>query len=110
RASGYNGLTPELRKRFANGFAGALAYTYGKVTDTVPDATAVVPASADDATFTYNPGNFCRDADAKFAHNAAAFGGDDAGGVNDQRQRLVLSGLWALPYWQGTDGWRRYVL
>jgi hypothetical protein len=29
---------------------------------------------------------------------------------NDQRQRLVLSGLWALPYWQGTDGWRRYVL
>jgi outer membrane receptor protein involved in Fe transport len=93
--SEYNGLTLELRKRFANGFSGALAYTYGKVTDTVPDATAVVPASADDA---------------KFASNPADFGADDAAGVNDQRQRLVLSGLWALPYWQGAEGWRRYLL
>ena len=53
------------------------AYTLGKVADTVPDATAVVPGTDD----------------AKFASNPADFDADRAPGNNDQRHRLVLSGV-----------------
>src|SRR6185295_11846197 len=77
--SEYNGATFELRKRYSNNWQASLAYTLGKVTDTVPDATAVVPASADDA---------------KFASNPADFGADDAPGNNDQRHRIVMSGVY----------------
>ncbi len=88
--SEYNGLTLELRKRFRGNLQGNLAYTYGEVTDTAPDATAVVPNSGDDAKFPPDPTNF---------------GLADGPGINDQRHRLVVSGLWSLDYWQGTGGW-----
>jgi outer membrane receptor protein involved in Fe transport len=92
--SEYNGLTLELRKRF-NGYVQAnLAYTLGKVTDTNPDATAVVPNSGDDAKFASNPFNF----------NA-----DDAPGSNDQRHRVVFSGLWDLAWWKGSTGAMKYL-
>ncbi|PYR88999.1 MAG: hypothetical protein DMF84_26040 [Acidobacteria bacterium] len=77
--STYNGMTLELNRRFIHGFQGRAAYTLGKVEDTVPDATAVVPGGGDDAKFASNPANF----DA-----------DRAPGNNDQRQRLVLSGVY----------------
>jgi outer membrane receptor protein involved in Fe transport len=76
--STYNGVTLELNRRFVRGFQARAAYTLGKVTDTVPDATAVVPASSDDA---------------KFASNPANFEADRAPGNNDQRHRLVVSGV-----------------
>ena len=78
--STYHGLTFEANRRFARGLQGRVAYTLGKVTDTVPDATAVVPASSDDA---------------KFASNPADFNADRAPGNNDQRHRLVMSGVYA---------------
>jgi outer membrane receptor protein involved in Fe transport len=93
--SQYNGVTLELRKRFDGLLQYNVAYTYGKVTDTTPDATAVVPNGSDDAKFPSNPFDF---------------EDDDAPGNNDQRQRLVVSGLWDLGYWRDATGAARYLL
>jgi outer membrane receptor protein involved in Fe transport len=78
--SRYNGLTVELNRRFANHLQFRVAYTLGKVEDTVPDATAVVPG---------NPGD-----DVKYASNPANFDADRTAGNNDQRHRLVMSGVY----------------
>ena len=77
-ASTYNGVTVELNRRFARHVSARAAYTLGKVTDTVPDATAVVPGSSSD--------------DAKYASNPANFEADRTVGNNDQRHRFVFSG------------------
>jgi outer membrane receptor protein involved in Fe transport len=78
--STYNGLTFEANRRFSEGFQARAAYTVGRVMDTVPDATAVVPGGGDDA---------------KFASDPADFDVDRTVGNNDQRQRLVLSGVYS---------------
>ena len=44
----YNGITFELNRRFSSGLQARAAYTLGRVEDTVPDATAVVPGSTGD--------------------------------------------------------------
>jgi outer membrane receptor protein involved in Fe transport len=75
----YNGVTLELNRRFRAGLQARVAYTLGKVEDTVPDATAVVPQGSDDA---------------KFASNPANFDDDRAPGNNDQRHRFVASAVW----------------
>ena len=75
--STYHGLAVEANRRFSGGLQARLAYTLGKVTDTAPDATAVVPGVDD----------------AKFASNPADFDADRAPGINDQRHRLVMSGV-----------------
>jgi outer membrane receptor protein involved in Fe transport len=79
--SQYNGATIELNRRFANNFQARVAYTVGKVIDTVPDATAVVPGNAGD--------------DAKYASNPANFDADRTYGNNDQRHRFVASGVYS---------------
>jgi outer membrane receptor protein involved in Fe transport len=86
--STYNGVTVELNRRFAARLQGRVAYTLGKVEDTVPDATAVVPQGSDDA---------------KFASNPADFEADRAPGNNDQRHRVVLSGTFMTDRF-GRDG------
>ena len=59
--SRYNGLTLELNRRFANHLQCRAAYTLGKVEDTVPDATAVVPGNAgDDVEVRVEPGGLRR--------------------------------------------------
>ena len=78
--SRYNGLTMELNRRFARSLLWRVAYTLGKVEDTVPDATAVVPGNATD--------------DGKYASNPANLDADLTAGNNDQRHRLVTSGVW----------------
>ena len=93
--SEYNGLTLELRRRFGDGLQATVAYTLGEVEDTVPDATAVVPNSADDA---------------KFASNPYDFEDDRAPGSNDQRHRLVFSGFWALGDARQAGGLRQALL
>lgn len=77
--STYNGITLELHKRFSQGSQYRIAYTLGKVEDTVPDATAVVPEGSDDRKFASNPGDFDT---------------DRAPGNNDQRHRLVASAVY----------------
>jgi len=81
--SHYNGLTLQVNKRFSRNYQLAAAYTLGKVTDTNPDATAVVPFGSDDAKMVYNP---------------AVPELDRAPGNNDQRSRMVISAIWALNY------------
>jgi len=76
--SRYNGVTFELNRRFSSGFQLRGAYTLGKVEDTVPDATAVVPGNAGD--------------DAKYASDPRNFDFDRTVGNNDQRHRFVASG------------------
>jgi outer membrane receptor protein involved in Fe transport len=88
--STYNGFTGELRKRFGGRLQASFAYTLGKVEDTVPDATAVVPGNAGD--------------DSKYASNPADFEADRAPGNNDVRHRAVFSGLWDLNYLSGKGG------
>ena len=75
--SRYNGITFEVNRRYSNSLQFRAAYTLGKVTDTVPDATAVVPGNAGD--------------DVKYASNPANFDVDRTVGNNDQRQRFVVS-------------------
>src|SRR4030095_14378757 len=79
----YHGLTLELNKRYSRHFQQRLAYTWSKAIDDVPDATAVVPQGADDSKYVQNPLNI-RD--------------DRALSVNDQRHRMVVSGVWDLNY------------
>ncbi len=83
--SRYNGITLELNRRFAGGLQVRTAYTLGKVEDTVPDATAVVPGNAGD--------------DIKYASNPADFDADRTYGNNDQRHRFVVSGTYATDAW-----------
>ncbi len=78
--SRYNGITFEVNRRLANHLQFRGAYTLGKVDDTVPDATAVVPG---------NPGD-----DVKYASNPNDFEADRTAGNNDQRHRFVLSGIY----------------
>jgi hypothetical protein len=85
----YHGLTLEVNKRYSARFQQRLAYTWSKAIDDVPDATAVVPQGSDDAKYVQNPLNM-RD--------------DRALSVNDQRHRLVFSGVG--PGLPGIFGWR----
>jgi outer membrane receptor protein involved in Fe transport len=78
--SRYNGVTVEVIRRLANDLQFRGAYTLGKVEDTVPDATAVVPG---------NPGD-----DIKYASNPADFDADRTAGNNDQRHRFVASAVY----------------
>ena len=87
--SRYNGITFELNRRFARNLQLRAAYTLGKVEDTVPDATAVVPG---------NPGD-----DVKYASNPADFDADRTVGNNDQRHRFVGSAVFS-PNGAGDSG------
>ncbi|MCA1583702.1 MAG: TonB-dependent receptor [Acidobacteria bacterium] len=89
--SRYNGMTFELNRRFSGGLQARAAYTLGRVEDTVPDATAVVPGNAGD--------------DLKYASNPADFDADRTDGNNDQRHRFVLSGIYSTDQWaSGFEG------
>jgi outer membrane receptor protein involved in Fe transport len=79
--SRYNGLTLELNRRFWGDVQFRAAYTLGKVEDTVPDATAVVPGNAGD--------------DVKYASNPVDFNADKTVGNTDQRHRFVASGVYS---------------
>ncbi|MDQ2870407.1 MAG: TonB-dependent receptor [Acidobacteriota bacterium] len=79
-SSRYNGATLEFVKRYSSNWTARVAYTYSKVLDNKPDATAVVPGTDD----------------AKYAQDPFNLNGDWAPGDNDVRHRLVVSGLWAI--------------
>ena len=83
-SSTYHGVVLQATKRMANDFQFLASYTLGKVIDDVPDH------------FTVNPGpdDFGQISDSS---NPPA---DRGPGANDQRHRLVLSGIWELDYAQ----------
>jgi len=94
--SRYNGYTIDFNKRFSHNWQARLSYTYSKVEDNKPDATAVVPGFGDDAKYIQDPQNI---------------DGDWSLGDNDVPNRLVFSGVWDLNgYAQKFDGWKKYVL
>ncbi len=76
-------MTIQLNKRYSRSFQLSGAYTWSKVIDTVPDATAVVPQGSDDA---------------KYVQNSLNLRDDRARGNNDQPHRLVINGIWDLRY------------
>jgi hypothetical protein len=81
----YHGGFIQLKKRMSRNFQGQVAYTYSHVIDDRPDATAVVPGT-DDGKMLFDPKcDRC----------------DRANGDNDQRHRIVISGIWALNYANG---------
>ena len=84
--SNYNGMTIQLNKRFAKNYQVMAGYTFGKVIDDEPDATSVVPFSFDDTKMVSDPLNIRADKSV---------------GINDQRHRFVLSGVWNLNYASG---------
>ncbi len=88
--STYNGLSFELNRRFSTGVQAKVSYTLGRVEDTVPDATAVVPGGGDDA---------------KFASDPSDFDTDRTDGANDQRHRFVASAVIDSNHWaSGMEG------
>jgi outer membrane receptor protein involved in Fe transport len=93
--STYHGLSLDVTKRYSHHWQGRIAYTWGKVLDTKPDATAVVPQSSDDAKFAQDPRNLQ---------------GDYGPGDNDVRHRLVVSGLWNLDYFGNASPVTKWVL
>jgi outer membrane receptor protein involved in Fe transport len=80
-SSRYNGYTVDFSRRMTTNWQARLAYTWSKVEDDRPDATAVVPGGSDDAKNAQDPFNLR---------------GDWAPGDNDVRHRVVLSGVWDL--------------
>ena len=94
--SRYNGLTIEVNRRLSNHLQYRAAYTLGKVEDTVPDATAVVPGNAGD--------------DVKYASNPMNFDADRTFGNNDQRHRFVASGVYDTSGFAGLDGLMRALV
>ena len=93
--SEYNGATLEINKRFSNNWQARIAYTFGKVIDTKPDATSGVPNGGDDAKQVSDPRNF----------NV-----DRAVGDADQPHRVVISAYWSMPYFRNAGGWQQSVL
>ena len=83
--SSYHGITLDLNRRFTGGTMFRIAYTLGQVSHTVPDATAVAAGNVQD--------------DAKYASNPSDFEADRTYGNNDQRQRLVASGVYRSGGW-----------
>lgn len=79
----YHGGTLQVNKRMSRNYQFSAAYTYSKIIDDNPDATAVVPRGSDDAKMIYNPALPIQ---------------DRALGANDQRHRMVISGIWQLNY------------
>jgi hypothetical protein len=76
----YHALLLSLERRFSGGFQVSAAYTFSKTIDDNPEPVAVNPGPTD--------GLLLSD-----ATNPRA---DRSSGVNDQRHRLVLSGLWQI--------------
>jgi hypothetical protein len=83
-SSSYNGLSVELKRRFAQNFQGMISYTYSHSIDDTPDATAVVPFSSGD--------------DAKITMYTLNPGFDRGNSVTDQRHRFVTNFVWNLNY------------
>ncbi|HVE65237.1 MAG TPA: hypothetical protein VNC59_01555, partial [Thermoanaerobaculia bacterium] len=81
--SEYHGASLELVKRFSHNWTARLGYSYGRATDTKPDATAVVPQGTDDA---------------KFMQDTLDAAGEHGPSDLDVRHRVVLSGVWDLKY------------
>lgn len=92
--SKYNGLTLDLNKRYSDNFQARLAYTYSKARDNRPDATIVV-AGVDDA---------------REVQDSRNINDDYSFGDSDVRNRVVLSGVWNLHYFDALQSATAHAL
>jgi len=76
----YNALVLQIRKRYAHGFQLSASYTFSRTIDDNPEPIAVNPTATDNLLLS----------DATNPRPDRGFG------VNDQRHRLVLSGIWQI--------------
>ena len=88
------GLALRASKRFSQNFQFLASYTLSKVIDDAPEATGVNPPSGDRRLLS-DPSNPRT---------------DRGPGVNDQRHRFVISGIWQLNYANRISGWSRAIL
>jgi len=89
----YHGVTVQVNKRLSGLVQLLASYTFGKVVDDAPNVYA--GGSGGDATLLSD------------ATNPSA---DRGPGVNDQRHRLSVSGVWQLQYADGLSGLTRSLL
>lgn len=82
----YHGLALQLNRRFSRNYQFLASYTFSKVIDDAPDATAVVSNNFGD--------------DSKIVQYTLFPRLDRGLGNADQRHRFVLSGVWDLNYSQ----------
>jgi len=93
-ASFYNAFTLKVEKRFSQGFSILLAYVNSKLLD----------ASA--ATSTVTGGN----TSTGILNIYNLLGGEYSKAVQDIPQRMVITGLWAEPFFKSGPLWERMVL
>ena len=92
----YHGGFIQLVKRYAHHYQFLTSYTFSKVIDTVPDATAVTVGGGDDG---------------KEAQDTLQPNNDRGPGAADIRHRFVFSAVWDLNYWDtSTNLFTKYVL
>ncbi|MCS7023315.1 MAG: TonB-dependent receptor [Bryobacteraceae bacterium] len=80
----YNGTFIQLTRRFKNNFELQTSYTFSKVLDNAPEATAVLPGNAGD--------------DAKIVWDTLNPNLDKGHGDADITHRWVMSGVWDLAW------------
>jgi hypothetical protein len=90
----YNAFTLKVEKRFSQGFSILLSYANSKLLD----------ASA--ATSTVTGGN----SSTGILNIYNLLGGEYSKGVQDIPQRLVITGLWAEPFFKTGPMWERMIL
>jgi hypothetical protein len=83
-ASNYNGVFFQFSRRYAKSFQVQSSYTFSKVIDTAPEATAVLPNNGGD--------------DVKIAWDTLNPDLDRGLGDADIRHRFVFSGVWDINY------------
>lgn len=92
----YHAFFIQATKRYAQNFQVLASYTFSRVIDTAPDATSVVVGGGDDAKVTQDTLN----------PNI-----DRAPGDANVKNRLVLSGVWDLAYFNGvTNPFAKYLV
>lgn len=94
--SKYHGVFVQLSKRFSHNYTVQTSYTASKVTDTAPEATAVLPGNAGD--------------DSKIAQNSLQPNLDKGLGDADTRHRFVASATWDISYANAKSLPVRYLL
>lgn len=92
--STYHGLALQASKRFSRSFLLLASYTLSKVIDDVPEAIGVNPPASD----------------RRLLSDPSNPQADRGPGINDQRHRFVLSGIWQLNYANRMSGWPRAIL
>ncbi|MBV9073853.1 MAG: TonB-dependent receptor [Acidobacteria bacterium] len=90
----YHGLVVQATKRFSSNYSFLASYTLSKVIDDNPNVFAIRP----------NPSN------AMFLSDPTNPRADRGPGANDQRHRLVVSGIWELNHAKHLSGASRAVL